>query len=75
MNVRLSTSRILLTVVAALSHCREGLRDNVIHMPKSFSESVIVNSTVDPKFSIVYMVPGLLPKCITLHLLKFRFNN
>ena len=37
-NVPLSIPRILVALAAALSHCKDGVRDDVVHNPKSFSE-------------------------------------
>jgi len=35
-NVLLSIPRILVALVAALSHCKDGFRDDAVYNPKSF---------------------------------------
>ena len=58
-NVLLSIARILVALAAALSHCRDGFRDDVTQSPKSFSELTShksIQEPGEPEISIKYNI-------------------
>ena len=67
-NVLLNIPRTLIALAAALLHYREDFIEELVHIPRSFSNSTSLNSKRDLSTAL-----RVLPICITLHLSKLAW--